>query len=179
MSIAFLKRIKFLKKKKYKPVSIEIISKNIIKLNGFLGSNTLKTSIFSFFEQKKNIYIFKVSNLNTFKKLFFYTFLGVSYGWFITLEVSGRGYFIYTQNNIGFFNFGHSHGICYFFLDEKIMSYDKKRKTYFNLYGIDLVRLYNFAIALKKLRPLSVYKGKGVKFENEIIKLKPGKQGNF
>ena len=32
MSIAFLKRIKFLKKKKYKPVSIEIISKNIIKL---------------------------------------------------------------------------------------------------------------------------------------------------
>ena len=55
----------------------------------------------------------------------------------------------------------------------------KKKKLKFILHGVNLFNLYAVAYAIKLLRPLNIYKGKGVKFENEFIKLKQGKKSNY
>lgn len=168
-------------RKKYKPLSINYISSSKIQLIGFLGTIDLSFSKkINFIKKNANSFSFFVKNYISFFKLFLIYFLGISSGWFLKMEISGRGFFVYMQKGIGFFNLGFSHGVSYVFLSKAdALVYEKKKRLKFILHGKSLFYLYSIAKALKNLRPLNVYKGKGVKFENEYIKLKQGKQGNF
>ncbi|KAF0907388.1 hypothetical protein E2562_015880 [Oryza meyeriana var. granulata] len=42
--------------------------------------------------------------------------------------------------------------------------------------GIDKNRVHNFAGAVRNCKPPEVYKGKGILYIDEVIKLKPGKK---
>ncbi len=119
-------------------------------------------------------------NYKPFFKLFTIYYLGVSFGWYLKLEISGRGFFVHILKQIGFFNLGFSHGVAFVFFNKgDSLVYEKKKKLKFILHGVNLFNLYAVAYAIKLLRPLNIYKGKGVKFENEFIKLKQGKKSNY
>jgi hypothetical protein len=167
-------------RKKYKPLSIKLITNSIFILYGFLGQTTIsfkKLKIEVIDNTKFKIFLL---NYKPFFKLFTIYYLGVSFGWYLKLEISGRGFFVHILKQIGFFNLGFSHGVAFVFFNKgDSLVYEKKKKLKFILHGVNLFNLYAVAYAIKLLRPLNIYKGKGVKFENEFIKLKQGKKSNY
>lgn len=167
-------------RKKYKPLSIKLISDSSFILIGFLGKILVKLTKSKIFLKDKNQFQILVSNYKPFFKLFTIYYLGVSFGWYLKMDISGRGFFVHILKQIGFFNLGFSHGIAFIFsTNGESLVFEKKKKLKFVLHGIDLFKLYSIAKSIKKLRPLNIYKGKGVKFENEFIKLKQGKKSNY
>lgn len=172
--------LKIFSRKKYKPLSIKLVNSNSFYIFGFLGKLLFIFKKTTIIKKNETDFFFFHKNYKAFFKLFIVFFIGVSSGWFLKLEISGRGYFVYGLKNVGYFNLGFSHGVSYIFVHPiETLVFEKKKRLKFTLHGINLFNLYHLAIRLKKLRPLNIYKGKGIKFENEIIKLKQGKQGNF
>ena len=173
----------FLKKKNYKPISyqLEFKSKKIfLNLKGILGfikivipkSGILNMKISNFvikFKKKGLVFMFY--------KLFYNAFIGVSSGWFVSLELIGRGFSVFFFKNFLFFNLGFSHNFC-LLLDSNIKCFiNPIKKTNFLLFSSDFQALKNLSFFIKKLKPLNIYKGTGIKFRNEIFKLKQGKKG--
>ena len=112
-----------------------------------------------------------------FYKLFYNAFIGVSSGWFVSLELIGRGFSVFFFKNFLFFNLGFSHNFC-LLLDSNIKCFiNPIKKTNFLLFSSDFQALKNLSFFIKKLKPLNIYKGTGIKFRNEIFKLKQGKKG--
>ena len=174
-----------LRKKKHKSFNIFFKSPFFFIFKGFLGECFFKISkkfikvclkkIKSklFLVQKV---IFFSKNLYSFEKFLRNVFLGSSFGWFCTLEFSGRGYFINCNKNSVKINLGFSHGIGV--LQKKSLTIISK-KSFRNkiiLHSNNFFILKNFSYKMKFLRPLDCYKGRGVKFFNENIKLKVGKR---
>ena len=52
-----------------------------------------------------------------------------------------------------------------------------KKQTQLSLEGIDKYLVGQVAANIRSLRPPNIYKGKGVRYADEVIKLKVGKAG--
>lgn len=98
--------------------------------------------------------------------------VGVTTGWAKTLEVVGTGYRVSLEGEKLIFSLGFSHpvefpppeGIKFSVFENKI-----------TVSGADRALVGNTAAQIRHLRPPDAYKGKGIKYEGEKIKLKPGK----
>lgn len=102
---------------------------------------------------------------------------GVSTGFSITLDIVGVGYRVEAQGEDGLkFSLGYSNPIEYT-LPEGILSTVEERGTRLILEGIDKQLLGETAARIRKLRPPDSYKGKGVRYMGEQLRLKPGKAG--
>ena len=101
---------------------------------------------------------------------------GVSDGFSITLEITGVGYRVEAQGKGLKFSLGYSNPIEYS-LPEGISSKIEERGTRLILEGIDKQLLGETAARIRKLRPPDAYKGKGVRYSDEQLRLKPGKAG--
>lgn len=101
---------------------------------------------------------------------------GVSEGYVRELELIGVGYRAQTKGNNLEFSLGFSH-VVEFPLPAGISAEVDKKQTKISLKGIDKQQLGQLAANLRGLRPPDAYKGKGVRYSNETIKLKPGKTG--
>ena len=170
--------------KKYKPVSIYLNPKSSqLTLKGVLGFAEVPLPINNKIEINKNLNFLKLICSNkgeffSFYKVFFKSFVGVSFGWSLRFEVLGRGYFVNSYKNLLFFNLGFSHSICLLLPTNIKCKVDSSKKTKFVLFGSDFRELKTLSFEIKNLRKMNAYKQNGIKFEDEIIKLKPGKQGN-
>jgi large subunit ribosomal protein L6 len=91
-------------------------------------------------------------------------------------ERSGVGYRAQVQGQKITFTLGHSHPIE-FSLPQGITAEVDKKQTNLKLAGIDKQLIGQVAANIRSLRPPNVYKGKGVRYANEMIKLKVGKAG--
>ncbi len=101
---------------------------------------------------------------------------GVSDGFSITLEITGVGYRVEEKGKGLTFSLGYSNPIDYT-LPEGISSKIEERGTRLILEGIDKQLLGETAARIRKLRPPDAYKGKGVRYSDEQLRLKPGKAG--
>jgi large subunit ribosomal protein L6 len=101
---------------------------------------------------------------------------GVSEGYVRELELVGVGYRAQTKGSNIEFSLGFSHPVEYP-LPTGITAEVDKKQTKISLKGIDKQQLGQLAAELRGLRPPDAYKGKGVRYANETIKLKPGKTG--
>lgn len=101
---------------------------------------------------------------------------GVSEGFVITLEIVGVGYRVEAKAKDLVFSLGYSNPIDYS-LPEGISSKIEERGTRLILEGIDKQLLGETAARIRKLRPPDAYKGKGVRYSGEILRLKAGKAG--
>jgi large subunit ribosomal protein L6 len=101
---------------------------------------------------------------------------GTNEGYKKTLEINGVGYRAQVQGKKITFTLGYSHAID-FNLPEGIAAEVDKKQTQLTLEGIDKHLLGQVAANIRALRPPNVYKGKGVKYADEVIKLKVGKAG--
>ncbi len=99
---------------------------------------------------------------------------GVSNGFSKTLEVIGTGYKITQKGKYLVFFLGHSHDIWYE-VPEGITAEIKDNKV--TLKGFDKQKVGQAAAVIRSFRKPEPYKGKGVRYLNEVIKRKAGKSG--
>ncbi|MDQ7007002.1 MAG: 50S ribosomal protein L6 [Acidobacteriota bacterium] len=99
---------------------------------------------------------------------------GVSEGYERTLLVVGTGYRAEAKGNGLTLSLGFSHPVEYP-LPEGISARVEERNTVIVLSGIDKQKIGQVAAEIRALRPPDAYKGKGVRYKEERIHLKPGK----
>ncbi len=101
---------------------------------------------------------------------------GVSKGYQKVLDITGVGYRAQVQGNRVIFSLGYSHPVE-FQLPEGIKAAVDAKQVQITLTGIDKQKLGQIAADMRLLRKPDVYKGKGVRYSGERLKLKVGKTG--
>ncbi len=102
---------------------------------------------------------------------------GVTEGYTKKLELVGVGYKASNQGNLLDLSLGYSHNIIFEVPKElKISTAQEKGKNpIITLESIDKQLLGQVAAKIRSLRKPEPYKGKGVKFEGEVLRRKAGK----
>jgi large subunit ribosomal protein L6 len=101
---------------------------------------------------------------------------GVSEGWSKELEIVGIGYRAESQGKSVIFNLGYSHPIDFAVPDGIEIDVDAKANKV-TVKGIDRQQVGQIAAEIRGLRPPEPYKGKGVRYSDERVRTKAGKQG--
>jgi large subunit ribosomal protein L6 len=101
---------------------------------------------------------------------------GVSKGYQKVLDIVGIGYKAQVTGDKILFSLGYSHPIQ-FQLPEGIKAAADPKQVQLTLTGIDKQLIGQVAASLKALRLPDAYKGKGVRYSGERLKLKVGKAG--
>jgi large subunit ribosomal protein L6 len=101
---------------------------------------------------------------------------GVSEGWKKELDIVGIGYRAEKKGKAVVFNLGHSHPINFEIPEEIDIEIDSKANRV-TVIGIDRQRVGQVAADIRALRPPEPYKGKGVRYSDERVRTKAGKQG--
>ncbi|MBI5560371.1 MAG: 50S ribosomal protein L6 [Deltaproteobacteria bacterium] len=100
---------------------------------------------------------------------------GVSKGFEKRLEITGVGYKAEVKGGAVNFSLGYSHPIVYQL--PKGIAAAMEKQTSLTLKGADKYLVGQVAAEIRSLRPPDSYKGKGVRYEGEVITLKAGKAG--
>ena len=99
---------------------------------------------------------------------------GVSKGFSKTLEVIGVGFKVAVKGNIVDLSVGFSHPV----LIELPKGLEAKAEgNKLTISGIDKELVGEYAARIRRFRKPVPYKGKGIKYDNEIIRRKAGKSG--
>jgi len=101
---------------------------------------------------------------------------GVSEGWKKELDIIGIGYRAEKQAKSVVFNLGYSHPIDFPIPEGIEIEVDGKANRIF-VSGIDRQKVGQVAADIRSLRPPEPYKGKGIRYVGEYVKIKAGKQG--
>jgi len=100
---------------------------------------------------------------------------GVTDGYSKAMEIRGVGYRVAAKGSNLEFALGYSHAVPVLAPDG--ISFEVQSPTKFVVRGIDKQKVGEVAANIRKLRKPDPYKGKGVRYEGEQIKLKVGKTG--
>ena len=101
--------------------------------------------------------------------------IGVTEGFKKTLEVNGVGYRVQKQGTNLVMNLGFSHQVIVPETDEIKIEVPAPNKIIIN--GIDKQKVGQFAAEVREKRPPEPYKGKGIKYIDEVVRRKEGKTG--
>jgi large subunit ribosomal protein L6 len=101
--------------------------------------------------------------------------VGVTDGYKKTLEITGTGYRVAAKGKALEFALGFSHPVEIDPPDG--ITFNVETPTKFSVEGIDKQKVGEVAANLRKLRKPDPYKGKGVRYEGEVIRRKAGKAG--
>jgi large subunit ribosomal protein L6 len=101
---------------------------------------------------------------------------GVSEGYQKVLEISGIGYRAQVQGKKIIMSLGYSHPVEYT-LPEGITAEVDPKQQKITIKGIDKQLVGQVAADIRSLRPPDVYKGKGIRYAGEMVRLKAGKAG--
>jgi large subunit ribosomal protein L6 len=102
---------------------------------------------------------------------------GVTKGFTKELEIIGVGYKAEASGRKLVMNLGFSHPIEYPFPDGIEIVVNPKDRTKLAVQGIDKETVGQVAAELRAYRPPDSYKGKGVRYVGEHVRLKAGKSG--
>lgn len=101
---------------------------------------------------------------------------GVTTGYQKVLDLVGVGYKAQVQGKKILLSLGYSHPVEFHIPEEISVTVDQKQ-TQITITGIDKQKVGQVASDLRSLRSPDVYKGKGIRYSGERLKLKPGKAG--
>jgi len=100
---------------------------------------------------------------------------GVNEGFKKELEINGIGYRAAKQGNQLVMNIGYSHQV---FMDEpEGITIEVPAPNKIVVHGADKQKVGQFAAEIREKRPPEPYKGKGIKYADEVIRRKEGKAG--
>ncbi|MDR1927985.1 MAG: 50S ribosomal protein L6 [Oscillospiraceae bacterium] len=100
---------------------------------------------------------------------------GVSQGFKRELEVNGVGYRAQKQGRQLVLNIGYSHQVIVEETEEISIEVPAPNKVV--ILGADKQKVGQFAAEVREKRPPEPYKGKGIKYAEEVIRRKEGKTG--
>jgi large subunit ribosomal protein L6 len=101
--------------------------------------------------------------------------IGVTEGYRKSLEIAGTGYRVTAKGSDLEFALGFSHPVLV--TPPPGITFTVERPTLFHIAGIDKQQVGEVAANIRKIRPPEPYKGKGVKYQGEVIRRKAGKAG--
>ena len=101
--------------------------------------------------------------------------VGVSKGFEKRLQLVGVGYLAMLEGNDLILNLGFSHPVRMQIPDG--LQVKVEDNTRIAVSGYDKSAIGQFAASIRKWRPPEPYKGKGVKYADEVIRRKEGKAG--
>jgi len=100
---------------------------------------------------------------------------GVAQGFERKLEISGIGYRAELRGKQIILHVGYSNPVVFDLPEGITATVEKNNKI--TLWGIDKQKVGLAAAAIRQIRPVEPYKGKGIKYANEHIRRKAGKTG--
>jgi large subunit ribosomal protein L6 len=110
-----------------------------------------------------------------FRKLLYNAVVGVSQGFSKNLIINGVGYRAEVDKDILILNLGYSNPVHYLIPEGIQIVCDGNTKM--TVSGIDKQKVGQVSAEIRSIRPPEPYKGKGVRYENEVIIRKVGKAG--
>jgi large subunit ribosomal protein L6 len=100
---------------------------------------------------------------------------GVTKGFSKTLEVNGVGYRVQKQGKVVTCNLGFSHPVTFEDTDEITLECPTQNQIVVK--GCDKQKVGQMAAEIREKRPPEPYKGKGIKYADEVVRRKEGKTG--
>lgn len=165
------------------PGSIQTeIKPNSITVKGSKGQLVIEFPQKISVEKNQDALIVKRANDNTSTKAFHGLFrsiianavTGVEQPWTKRLEVVGTGYNVKLQGQDLVFKIGYSHPVV--FKKVEGITYQVDGNTKVIVSGIDKQLVGQVAFQIKLLKKPDVYKGKGIRYEGEVVRIKAGKK---
>ena len=101
--------------------------------------------------------------------------VGVTEGYTKTLEINGVGYRAQKQGNKLVMNLGYSHPVE--MEEPEGVKVEVPNPNQIIITGSDKQAVGQFAAVVREKRPPEPYKGKGIKYSDEVIRRKEGKTG--
>ncbi|WP_433793327.1 50S ribosomal protein L6 [Actinoplanes sp. CA-252034] len=101
--------------------------------------------------------------------------VGVTEGYKKVLEINGTGYRVTAKGKDLEFALGFSHPVLV--VPPAGITFSVEKPTQFTVTGIDKQLVGEVSANIRKIRPPEPYKGKGVKYQGEVIRRKAGKAG--
>ena len=98
---------------------------------------------------------------------------GVTEGYTKTLELMGVGYRVQEAGDGIILNVGHSHSVEIH--PEEGVTLEVEGNNRVHVRGIDKQKVGNLAAQVRRVRPPNAYKEKGIRYQGEVLRLKPGK----
>lgn len=102
--------------------------------------------------------------------------VGVSEGFSKKLQIEGVGYRAEMNGQTLVLNVGYSHPV-YFEPPADVQYVVENRNKTIIVSGIDKQVVGELAAKIRKQRPPEPYKGKGIRYDNEVVRRKAGKTG--
>lgn len=100
--------------------------------------------------------------------------IGVTDGFSKELLISGIGWKVGMKGNDLILNVGYSHPVTFSPPDGITLQTEKEK---IKVSGIDKELVGEVASRIRRIRPVEPYKGKGIRYIDEIVRRKAGKQG--
>ena len=164
------------------PDNIKIIKNNnlVIISNSKLSLSYQIHKIINFIINKGNLFLTidqkykklkkSISLLGTIYSITKNFIIGLTNGFDKVLKLKGVGYKFKIIGNSLILKLGHSHSIRYNI--PKDINISVKNNTTLAIYGYCKQEVGNIAAEIRKKKPVDIYKGKGIKYDNENIILK-------
>ena len=164
-------------------VTVTIADGNVVTVKGPKGTLTQTFSPILTIEQKDGVLtVTRPNDLKESRSLHGLTrsllhnmVVGVTEGFKKELEINGIGYRAAKQGKQVVLNVGFSHQV---FVDEiEGITLDVPQPSQIVVSGCDKQKVGQFAAEIRSIRPPEPYKGKGIKYVDEVIRRKEGKTG--
>lgn len=133
------------------------------------------------FDSNTNIFNLHTLFLNNNYRLFYKTLTNLLKSFYLPtilkIKFKGKGYYVYkNKRNTITPQFGYAHRLYLYsyFVSAKFLS-----KTSILLFGFNYQDLKSVALGLKKMRPINIFTGRGVRFSKQIIYKKVGKVSSY
>lgn len=164
-------------------VDVTIDAGNVVTVKGPKGTMTQKLSDKMILTQEGNV--ISVARPNDEKEnrslhgltrtLFSNMVIGVTDGFKKELDVNGVGYKVAKEGKKLIMNIGFSHQVVVEESDGITIDVPTPNKIVIT--GIDKQKVGHFAAEVREKRPPEPYKGKGIKYSDEVVRRKEGKTG--
>jgi large subunit ribosomal protein L6 len=164
-------------------VEVNIGANNVVRVKGPKGSLEKQLSSQMTFAQENGVITVSRPNdekenrsLHGLTRTLLHNMVeGVANGFSKELDVNGVGYRVAKEGNKLVMNIGFSHQVI---VEEPAgISIDVPNPNKIVISGIDKQQVGQFAADVRKKRPPEPYKGKGIKYTDEVIRRKEGKTG--
>lgn len=152
---------------------------NYVTVMGPKGTLTKKKNDFELRYHEGYIYLWSPNNPeleNAYLSFLQQLFIGVTKGFKQKLKLVGVGYRASVSENQLILKLGFSHEVKYDIPQDVEITPSKNKGTLLLIQGIELDRVQQVAVEIRRFREPDAYKGKGIHYYGEILRLKKGKR---
>ena len=164
-------------------VEVKIEAENVVTVKGPKGSLTQQLSpAMTISQEGSELHVTRPNDAKENRALHGLTrtlihnmVVGVTEGYKKELDVNGVGYRVAKEGNKLVMNLGYSHQVTVEETDGISIECPSANKIVIS--GVDKQKVGQFAANVREKRPPEPYKGKGIKYTDEVIRRKEGKTG--